>query len=71
MDYSAGAFWLEFAIGGASLPFFFLTWASGYMGMLWERAYKNRWGLSVLNESKWPRRKSKHARDMEAEFNEA
>lgn len=62
---------VDFCLYLSTLPFFYLTWASGYMGLLYERAYKNRWGLSLVSASRWPRRASKHQRDLEREFDEA
>jgi hypothetical protein len=51
-----------------SVPFFFLTWASGYMTILLNRARKRRWGLSILNPSKWPMRTaSQFAEDFDEE----
>jgi len=39
----------------ASLPFFYLTWASGYVGMLVRSARTRRWGLTLLWPSRYPK----------------
>jgi hypothetical protein len=49
-DYSFWTFIFEVVVFATTLPFVFLTFASGYLGFLWRAAKKNRWGLLLLKK---------------------
>jgi hypothetical protein len=57
MDFSEASFVVELVFGVPTLGFVWLTWSSGYVRTLVRSSYRNRWGLSLLSESRWPPRR--------------
>jgi hypothetical protein len=52
MDYALWTFLMECVVALGSLPFFYLAWASGYVGYMWRAARRNRWGLALLSHER-------------------
>ena len=53
-DFSELTLAVEIAFGIPTLVFVWLTWASGYVRMLVRAARRNRWGLSLISEGRFP-----------------
>ena len=51
-DWSFYTFIAEAFVAVSSIPFFYLAWASGYVGYMWSAARKNHWGKDLLTRKK-------------------
>jgi hypothetical protein len=49
---------IDFLLYSASIPFFYFTWAAGYISMLKRASYRNHWGGTLLWPSRYPKRPS-------------